>query len=363
MKRLIWFLLRPFVKLAKMFFDPRFGSVQEELAKQNVILHDLRQAVEAGLDFARLTSTMTGREIVRTRSRLDSIDIQLAQVREAAVQKSEMDTVRFRITRIDERLRELALSLGVPTATGNGDEGANLVENLTASQAELLNFAESHLGFAAQRNLWVNDPVTCLYQAGDVTISNVTERILEVPFALAAVGALATGASVLDVGCAESLLALQLASLGYRVTGIDLRKYPFEHDNLEVVVGMIEEWGGPAEPFDGIICLSSIEHFGLGAYGEDVGDPLADKKAMALLKTWIKPDGTLILSVPFGAATDTPTMRVYNTQRLDDLLEGWVTKERRYARRTSPIKWEITSRPPTEAGPGAGVVMLTAVPG
>lgn len=369
MKRLVRTLLKPFVKLARMFFDPRFGAVQEELAKQNHVLHDLREASEAALDFDRLASTVTGREIALTRSGIDSLDGRLSLMQDAMTSLGgffdwyRIDDLQAHADRIQVRLDEIADLLRVQTTDGNPNHvGATLVEHLTTSQASFLNFAGSHLGFAAQRNLWFNDPVSCVYRAGDVAVSTTTERILEVPFALAAASKLAEGARILDVGCAESLLALQLASSGFQVTGIDLRKYPLAHRNLEIVVGMVEEWSGPSEPFDAIVCLSSIEHFGLGAYGEDAGDALADQKAMTLLRGWTKPAGVLILTVPFGAATDTPTMRVYDTQRLEELLKGWAVKDIRYGQRTSPTTWEVTSRPPIDTEPGAGVVMLTASP-
>ena len=74
-------------------------------------------------------------------------------------------------------------------------------------------------------------------------VSTVHERIVEVPYAFRALSGLAPGSRVLDVGSAESTVALSLAALGYRVTALDLRPYPFEHPLLEVVAAPLEEVG------------------------------------------------------------------------------------------------------------------------
>ena len=44
------------------------------------------------------------------------------------------------------------------------------------------------------------------------------------------------------MGASESTVALSLASLGYEVTAIDPRPYPFDHPRLRVVVGNVEDW-------------------------------------------------------------------------------------------------------------------------
>ena len=51
----------------------------------------------------------------------------------------------------------------------------------------------------------------------------MNERIIEVPFAIHALSALPRGSRVLDLGCTESSLPMQLAALGYQVTGFDFR--------------------------------------------------------------------------------------------------------------------------------------------
>src|SRR5207248_5226784 len=101
---------------------------------------------------------------------------------------------------------------------------------------------------------------------------------------------------ILDVGAAESLVALSLAMLGYEVTALDLRPYSFEHPRLCSVNAAVEEWKHENESFDAVVCLSTIEHVGLGAYGEDAKDGRADLDAMKRMRELVKPRGLLVLT-------------------------------------------------------------------
>src|SRR5205823_3163163 len=69
------------------------------------------------------------------------------------------------------------------------------VDDLDAPAARLLNYAESHRGFAAQRNLWFNPPVSLSYYDGGVAVGQVNERIVELPYVLRALADVLPGAS------------------------------------------------------------------------------------------------------------------------------------------------------------------------
>eukprot|EP00607_Mallomonas_marina_P006355 CAMPEP_0182426826 /NCGR_PEP_ID=MMETSP1167-20130531/13345_1 /TAXON_ID=2988 /ORGANISM="Mallomonas Sp, Strain CCMP3275" /LENGTH=177 /DNA_ID=CAMNT_0024608541 /DNA_START=539 /DNA_END=1069 /DNA_ORIENTATION=+ len=53
------------------------------------------------------------------------------------------------------------------------------------------------------------------------------------------------------------------------------------------------------EPLDFIFCYSSIEHDGLGRYGDPL-NPFADLEAVAKMNCLLKPGGVLFLGFPFG---------------------------------------------------------------
>jgi len=94
----------------------------------------------------------------------------------------------------------------------------------------------------------------------------VVERVVEIPFVLQNLPPVAH-ARILDFGCTESPLPIHLASLGHRVTGVDLRPYPYAHPGFKFVHGDFIQAGLPSGEFDAVVAVSAIEHCGLGQYG------------------------------------------------------------------------------------------------
>ena len=75
--------------------------------------------------------------------------------------------------------------------------------------------------------------------------------------------------------------------------------------------------------FDCAFSLSSLEHDGLGGYGDPI-DPDGDLKAMRRLRQSIKPGGLVYFNVPVGPdRVIFNALRVYGKIRLPMLLEGW----------------------------------------
>ncbi len=84
------------------------------------------------------------------------------------------------------------------------------------------------------------------------------------------------------------------------------------------------------EQFDAAISISSIEHDGLGRYGDPI-NPNGDLQAMRLLKRKLKPGGLLFLGIPIGLDTLVwNAHRIYGEIRLPLLLEGWELVDRFY---------------------------------
>ncbi len=71
---------------------------------------------------------------------------------------------------------------------------------------------------------------------------------------------------VLDVGGANSNLAISLSKKGLLVDVIDVREYPYKHKNLGVVKGDLIEHVFDNK-YDDVILVSTIEHIGLCVYG------------------------------------------------------------------------------------------------
>lgn len=239
------------------------------------------------------------------------------------------------------------------------------LDQLGSGTAELLNWASGHLGFGAQAGLWFNHPVSVEYGEKTVAVGEVNERIAETSFALAAGGKLPPNSRVLDVGCAESTLALSLASIGLEVFALDPRPYPLTHPRMTVISVPLQEWGGPAEPLDAIFCVSTLEHIGTRAYGQDPAETEnIDRAILGRFRPWLAPGGELVLTLPYGLWSADDFQRVYDPEHLDALLDGWQIIDRKVCARANRLHWELLEEePPLDFWhQHRGVVLIRATP-
>jgi 2-polyprenyl-3-methyl-5-hydroxy-6-metoxy-1,4-benzoquinol methylase len=170
---------------------------------------------------------------------------------------------------------------------------------------------------------------------GKFTRLLVNERIVEWPLVLSAVSK--PNSQILDVGANESLISLHLASLGHRVTALDVSdEFEFFHPNLKFLREDIRKSEFPTGIFDYVIFLSTIEHVGLD---EKDGGWQSAKKVLAKVKSWLAADGTLILSVPYGKKAVAPTQRVYDEATLSDLFQSYTIRTKRYFKGDQGFSW------------------------
>ncbi|MGD7654097.1 MAG: DUF268 domain-containing protein [Verrucomicrobiales bacterium] len=104
---------------------------------------------------------------------------------------------------------------------------------------------------------------------------------------------------------------------------IDIRPRPREISNvqfhqLDLMNELPAEWVACT---DSLSCLHTIEHFGLGRYGDPI-DPSGHMKGLSQLKRMVKPGGTLYLSTPMG-----PERVEFNAHRVfaADTITSWFT--------------------------------------
>ena len=102
------------------------------------------------------------------------------------------------------------------------------------------------------------------------------------------------------------------------------------------------------ESFDLAISLSSIEHDGLGRYGDPI-DPYGDMNAMRRIMSILRPGGLLMISVPIGPDVVVFNLhRRYGALRLPMLLEGWEILDKLPwddTKLNSPANWRQTYEP------------------
>jgi SAM-dependent methyltransferase len=160
-----------------------------------------------------------------------------------------------------------------------------------------------------------------------------TDRLVEYPLIFQHLPGPASR-RVLDFGCVEDLLPMHLCALGYRVTGLDFRPYPFRHPNFEFIQADILSWQPPEGTFDVAVSTSTIEHVGLSAYG-DPAEPEGDRIALSKLLAAVRPGGRVLFTVPAGKARTIPLLRIYDAERLralapNPILVRWFAKMSRY---------------------------------
>lgn len=190
---------------------------------------------------------------------------------------------------------------------------------------------------------------------------HANERILEIPFVLTR---LPRTGKILDIGCTSSSLALQLAGLGYDVTAVDLRDYPFTHPRLRFEKGDILHSKIAPGSQDGAILISVLEHMGLGSYGDARG--VGDDEFLRSVVRLVRPGGRVWVTVPFGRAADCGWYRVYDSQRLQTLLSGFTVEETLFGRRIDPLAWELCPEAAlatvaSDRSPMNGVALITLV--
>lgn len=115
---------------------------------------------------------------------------------------------------------------------------------------------------------------------------------------------------ILDVGSGRYFVLGLLAH--YPVTTIDVRPRTPALADETVVTCDAGKLDLPDAAFDAVTSLSSVEHFGLGRYG-DPFDLDADHKAVAEMIRVLRPGGHLIFSVPLTRGR--PTL-AFNAHRI-----------------------------------------------
>jgi SAM-dependent methyltransferase len=101
-------------------------------------------------------------------------------------------------------------------------------------------------------------------------------------------------------------------SAGFEVTALDVRPRRTGLGTETILLGDASRIPAPDAAFDAVVSLSSLEHFGLGRYGDAV-DLGADSAAAAEMRRVLRPGGVLVVTTSLTAG---PPALAFNAHRI-----------------------------------------------
>lgn len=139
------------------------------------------------------------------------------------------------------------------------------------------------------------------------------------------------GGRVLDIGSGSSLVPFIYRAVGFDAVHHDLHATDLDEVDNQVTCDVLElSEHCPPRSLDAVTVICAMEHFGLGRY-RDAQHPRGDFLALEQIRAVLKPDGLLVLTVPFGQpALVYNTHRVYDEARLRAVLHGFEVLEEEY---------------------------------
>lgn len=133
-------------------------------------------------------------------------------------------------------------------------------------------------------------------------------------------------AKVLVIGSENPWVEACILSTGVSdITTLEYGKINSRHPSLHTITPqeMRARFADFYETFDVIVTFSSVEHAGLGRYGDKL-NPWGDRQAIARAWCATKPGGYLVIGVPFGAdAIEYNAHRIYGSIMYPHLVSNW----------------------------------------
>jgi ubiquinone/menaquinone biosynthesis C-methylase UbiE len=142
------------------------------------------------------------------------------------------------------------------------------------------------------------------------------------------------------LGCSESTNAIEMASLGFQVVGVDGRPLPLRHPNFTIIQSQLDELPLEDETFDSTVALSTTgcrDRAGLTSEQREA----AVVQTVAEVFRVLKRGGRFVLTVPFGSRDCAPSQSLYDRAQLDRVLHAFRVVERAYGIREGDA-WSFT---------------------
>lgn len=160
------------------------------------------------------------------------------------------------------------------------------------------------------------------YSLGDPSIVLWSEAVRRWPLSVP------MGGTMLELGCAESDWAVWMKKARPDITiiGVDVNEVPGYGGDQMVVADAASVTAfeiAPLDAVDAVVMLGSLEHFGLGYYG-DPKNPHADIQALVNARAWLAPGGWCYYDVPWtpllGFTSDNHHWRCYSDEQITGRL-------------------------------------------
>jgi hypothetical protein len=161
------------------------------------------------------------------------------------------------------------------------------------------------------------------------------------------------GAKVLELGCCETDFGAWMTAADVELTGVDARPCPEFRGHTFVRGDAAQHDLFPESTFDAVVLLGSLEHFGLGYYGDPTGEA-KDIHAVGNAARWVVPGGWVYYDVPWtpaeGYTAENRHYRVYDDYQIATRLTSTLVPQcRAYAHGETTI-WQ-DARPTSPASP------------
>ncbi|MEH2357377.1 MAG: DUF268 domain-containing protein [Nostoc sp.] len=284
------------------------------------------------------------KEVNKKFSQLEQKIEQLSQLKQKIEQLSQLKQKIDQLPQLEQKIDQFPQLKQKIEQLSQLEQKIEQISTDLQADKSVTNQASSNEESKIASGLWFNEPIIVGYhENGEAYWAGTNERIFEKTFVLQSLARLYESSSitVLDVGAAESLLSYELASFNYSVTAIDIRPIALFHPNLKFVkTDICNPVLAPAN-FDCVIALSTLEHIGLGWYGDKTGENY-DIKAVQQISLLLKPEGSFILTVPYGKKALTPVHRIYNQESLQKLIQDFRIVQISYGVRKDDFTWVIT---------------------
>lgn len=183
---------------------------------------------------------------------------------------------------------------------------------------------------------------------------NHHDRDIESPWLRARLAMLPAGSAILDVGCVEGWVLDEYPE----AMGVDSRPAPARWAGRFILCDA-EAMPPPGDEFDAVVSVSTLEHVGLGWYGDPAGDADKPGRVVAEMARVLRPGGWLLLTVPLWL-TMTKDGRPFAREIDPRRLELWLAEAGMVVREWLTVSSEYWTAAPDDRGGLRQVALIAA---